>query len=287
MNIYGQSQDQEPMMWVRGRPVYAAYLIVLIFVASMIATAVLMSLNLAQSLRWLVFDSPDVLAGQVWRIGTYGLVNPPSLFPFALDMLMLVWFGREVEKGLGRRKFLLLFGCLYLLPALLFTLIGVWHPTRLAGETGQLAGESGTLAVFVAFATLFPEALLMFGIVAKWAAVAFVGIDTLIVLAYRDWLGGLALWSTAGFAYAFIRFEQGRFYLPRLRLFRKEPKFRVLPGYRDNEPEPVARGRNESMAELDALLDKIARSGVSSLTAKERIRLDSARNELLKRQSRR
>ncbi len=274
-------------MWVRGRPVYAAYFIVLVFVASMIATAALMALNLAQSLRWLVFDSRAVLSGQVWRIATYGLVNPPSLFPFALDMLMLVWFGREVEKGLGRRKFLLLFGCLYLLPPLLFTLIGVWHPTRLAGETGELAGETGTLALFVAFAALFPEALLMFGILAKWAALVFVGIDSLIVLAYRDWLGGLALWSTVGFAYLFIRFEQGRIALPKLRLPRREPKFRVLPGYKDDEPEPAARGRSESMAELDAILDKITRSGVGSLTAKERARLDSARDELMKRPSRR
>jgi membrane associated rhomboid family serine protease len=287
MNLYGQSQDQEPMMWVRGRPVYATYLIILVFVASMVATAVLMFLNQALALRWFLFDSRDVLAGQVWRVFTYGLVNPPSLFPFAVDMLMLFWFGREVEKALGRRKFLLLFTCLYLLPPLLFTLIGIWHPTHLAGETGELAGETGTLAVFIAFAALFPEALLLFGIMAKWAALVFVGIDSLIVLAYRDWMGGLALWSTAGFAYAFVRFEQGRFALPSLPGLRRQPKFRVLPGYKDSAPEPETRGKQESMAELDALLDKIARSGVSSLTAKERARLDSARDELLKRQGRR
>ena len=41
------------------------------------------------------------------------------------------------------------------------------------------------------------------------------------------------------------------------------------------------------MAEVDALLDKIATSGFSSLTAKERARLDSARDELSKRGTRR
>jgi hypothetical protein len=286
MNLYGQSQDQEPVMWLHGRPIYAAYLIVLVFVASMLVTALLMALNLAQSLRWVTFDSADVLAGQVWRVVTYGLVNPPSLYPFLLDMAMIAWFGREVEKSLGLRKFLLLYGGLYLLPPLLFTLIGVWHPTRLIGESGTLAGETGTLALFVAFATLFPEALLLFGILAKWAALIFVAIDTLIVLAYRDWPAGLSLWLTVGFAYAFVRFDQGRLQLPKLRLFRRQPKFRVLPGYMDSPPEPAAKAKSESMAELDALLDKIARSGVSSLTPKERARLDLARNELLKRQSR-
>jgi hypothetical protein len=39
------------------------------------------------------------------------------------------------------------------------------------------------------------------------------------------------------------------------------------------------------MAEVDALLDKIAQSGISSLTAKERAKLDAARADLLKRES--
>jgi hypothetical protein len=37
------------------------------------------------------------------------------------------------------------------------------------------------------------------------------------------------------------------------------------------------------MAEVDALLDKIARSGIRSLTAEERARLEAARADLLKR----
>jgi hypothetical protein len=41
------------------------------------------------------------------------------------------------------------------------------------------------------------------------------------------------------------------------------------------------------MAETDAVLDKIARSGVSSLTAKERATLDAARNRLRKGELRR
>jgi len=39
------------------------------------------------------------------------------------------------------------------------------------------------------------------------------------------------------------------------------------------------------MAEVDALLDKIAQSGIGSLTTKERAKLDAARAELLKRES--
>jgi hypothetical protein len=39
----------------------------------------------------------------------------------------------------------------------------------------------------------------------------------------------------------------------------------------------------DATSEVDALLDKIAQSGIGSLTAQERARLESARAELLKR----
>jgi hypothetical protein len=41
----------------------------------------------------------------------------------------------------------------------------------------------------------------------------------------------------------------------------------------------------EANSEVDALLDKIAKSGIGSLTAKERKRLEKAREDLMKRES--
>ncbi len=280
MNEYGQTEEHQPLMWLNGRPIYAAYLVVLVFVVSMLATTILMWLKLTPALGWLTFESSQVLRGEVWRVATYGLVNPPSIFPFVVDMLMIVWFGREVERYFGRRKFLALVCCLYLLPPLLFTLVGVWYPMHLMGEVG-------TLGLFVAFAAIYPEAVLLFGILAKWYAAVFVGIYSLIALANRDLPGGLSLWATTGFAYLFVRWGQGRISLPRFRLFRRGPKLRVLPGYLGSETELAKPAKAEAMAEVDALLDKIARSGVASLTAKERAQLDSARNELIKRAGRR
>ena len=45
-------------------------------------------------------------------------------------------------------------------------------------------------------------------------------------------------------------------------------------------PEPA---RKTTPNEMDALLDKIAQSGIESLTAKEKARLEAGREELLKR----
>ncbi len=280
MNEYGQTEEQQPVMWLNGRPIYAAYFVVLVFVLSMLATTFVEFLKLTGALGWLTFESAQVLRGEVWRVVTYGLVNPPTLFPFVVDMLMIAWFGREVERYFGRRKFLGLFCCLYLLPPLLFTLIGVWYPMR-------LVGEAGTLGLFVAFAAIYPEAVLLFGILAKWYAAVFVGLYTLIALANRDLPSGLSLWATTGFAYLFVRWAQGRLPLPRFQLFRRQPKLRVLPGYLGSESAGPKPAKLQAMADVDALLDKIARSGVSSLTAKERAQLDSARNELIKKAGRR
>jgi hypothetical protein len=279
MNGYGSSEEHQPVAWWRGHPIYAAHLIVVVLVASMIATTVLMAFNVAQFWGWMRFSSAEVLRGEVWRPFTYGLVNPPSIW-FVIDMAIVAAFGREVEKFFGRRKFLLLYGCIYLLPPLLLTLVGVAVPSLLIGQTGALA-------VFVAFATLYPDVAVFWSLLAKWVAVILFSIDSLIALADRDWIRGVALWSTAGFAFAFVRYEQGRFTLPRLPLFNRGPRLRVLPDLEDRGGVVAKPARDESMAEVDALLDKIARSGVASLTAKERARLDSARNELLKREFRR
>jgi membrane associated rhomboid family serine protease len=290
---WGSSEEHAPLTWVRGYPLYAAHFIVAVFVGSMVITTLFLffetpsgdAASLPQSipparhyLDWMPFSSALVLKGQVWRIFTYGLINPPSLFPFVLDMVFMVWFGREVEKFFGRRKFLTLFGCIYLITPLLFTAIGFWIPMF-------RAGESGALAIFVAFATLYPNTPMMFNVLAKWAALILVGIYTLMALAYHDSATLISLWATCGFAYGFVRFQQGLISLPKLNLWRRKPRLRVLPDPVLKKVSTLTKAPKEdsTMAEVDALLDKIAKSGMSSLTAKERAKLEAAREGLMKR----
>ncbi len=280
MNSYGNSEEHQPITWVRGYPLYAAHVLVAVFTTSLLVTTLMMFFQIDHLLfAWLPFKSVEVLHGQLWRVATYGLVNPPSL-PFVIDMLMFVWFGREVEKSFGRRKFFLLYGGIYLVTPLLFTAIGVWLPLARAGETGAFA-------LFVAFAVLYPNAVLMFDVLAKVAAGVLVGIFTLMALAYHDWTGLISLWATSGFAFLFVRYEQGLFSLPRLRWPRRKPNLRLLPDLPATKRAETPAAGDASMSEIDALLDKIAQSGISSLTAKERARLEKGRESLLKKESRR
>ncbi len=276
MTYYG-SEEHEPVTWWRGHPIYATHFVVLVYVASFIVTAILQFSHLDAVGDWLFFSSGTVLHGEVWRIFTYGLWNPPAAkgLWFAVDMLMLVWFGRELEKFFGRRKFLVLYGCLYLLTPLLFTVLGNWFPMTLAGETGAFA-------IFIAFATLYPNVPVFFMLIAKWVAIILVAIYSLIAFAARSWESLLSLWSTTAFAYAFVRYQQGHFTLPRLHLRRRKPKLRVLPDL-PAKKAPSAAPQDASMAEVDALLDKIAQSGIGSLTAKERAKLEAAQKKLKNR----
>lgn len=274
-NSYDSSEDHQPVTWVRGYPVFAAHLIVIGFVASMLATTLMLAFNVGGVLGWLPFNSAAVLRGEIWRVLTYGLVNPPSL-GFVIDMAMIGWFGREVERVYGRRSFLSLYGCLYLISPLLFTVIGRWLPV-------QFSGESGAFALFVAFATIYPNVPMFFNLLSRWVAAILVGLYTLIGLSGRNWTELLTLWATVGFAFAFVRWKQGRLTLPTIKLWEKKPQLRVLPDLKPAASAPLNARKIEPMEEVDALLDKIAKSGIRSLSAKERARLETARAELLKR----
>jgi membrane associated rhomboid family serine protease len=276
--------DHQPLTWVQGRPLYAAHVIVAALVATMLVTTVLLALGARAPLAALAFDSVAVFGGQVWRVLSYGLVNIPSI-GFALEMVLLAKFGREVEHSLGRRSFLRLYAYLYFIPPLVLTLVGVWQPQ-------SLSGQSGAFAIFVAFATLYPGAALLFNLLAGWVAFILVALFSLIALAGRDWPGLVALWSTTGFAYAYVRHAQGHFNLPSPRL----PALRRAPAPtpadpREARPASASRPRpapspSDDMPEVDALLDKINRSGLASLTPQERARLSAAQARLARRHDR-
>jgi hypothetical protein len=278
--LFEPHEDFRPVMWLRGHPLFVTHVIVLGYVVTMLAAAVAGPGATAELTAWLGFSSELVHRGQIWRILTYGLVNPPSLW-FVVDMLIIVWFGRELERFFGRKGFIRFYAALYLLTPVVFTLLGFFRPLTLVGETGSFA-------LFIAFATLYPGAVMFFNILAKWLAIVAVGIYSLLHLYARDFVGLTALWITLGCAYGFVRHEQGRLTLPRFALpsLRKRPKLRVLPRPAPRAEIDVAEVEDDVTSEVDALLDKIARSGLASLSADERARLEKAREALMRRETR-
>lgn len=271
---FDPSNDQQPVTWWRGHPIHAAMLLVIIHVAAMLVTTFVGLSGL------FAYNSSAVLHGAVWQFVTYAFVHPPQgLLWFAIEMYLLWAFGRELERFFGKRAFLQLYFLLLLLtPALLTVIALLGTPTSFYG--------SGNLhfALFIAFATLYPGAAMLFGITAKWAAIILVAINSLEAIGAGAWNSLIALWVNIGAAILFVNVSRGRIAIPSFNPFKRRPKFRVVP----SEParpqsRSTPRAEDTTIDDIDPLLDKIAKSGINSLTSAERARLERARAALLKK----
>lgn len=265
-----ESEDFQPIGWIGKYPIHAATLLVIIHVLAMVAETIAAASRIP--IPPLAFSSPDIFKHfAFWEFLTYPFVHAPSLW-FAVEMYLLFSFGREVEKFLGRRAFLKLYLVLLLASPCLLTAWGFFTPIRSFAGSGQLH-----LAVFVAFATLYPNTQIFFSFITKWVAFVILGIYSLQALAAHDPIGLSVLWLSAGIAYAFIRRIRGQEILPGLPS--REPRFRVV----EKRPGRKPRREEDPLSVIDPLLDKIAREGLESLTQRERERLESARKRMLKK----
>ncbi len=271
------ADDYKPVTWVGRYPVDVTSILVALHAFTMIAGSILIATHQGYIVDAMLFDSAQVLrAGHFWQLATYAFVHPPTIW-FALNLYFLFFFGREVERFVGRRAFLILYAGLLLLPSFLLT---IW------GLSGRIIyGDSNALhfGIFVAFAAIYPSVELFFRIQAKWMALAFGLLSGLDLLSKNAWpqLGAFLL--TVAFAIAYIRSrgvgDEPEWWANLRAKFQPKPKFQVVPrapARRVIEPENVYES-------IDPLLEKISKSGINSLTANERRALDRARNQLLKK----
>src|ERR1043166_8792646 len=276
------SDDYRPVTWMGRYPVDVTTILVGVHVACAILTALFVGFVHGSVLNYLMFDSAEIWRGQIWRLITYALIHPPggyALIWFAIEMYMLFFFGREVERFIGQRAYICLYALLLLVPALILALWGLTARTGLAG--------SGALhfAVFAAFVTLYPNVQFFLRIPAKWVFLILAAIGTLSALAAHAWQDLVVLWVSSALAFFFIELNGAG---PELAWwntlkarFAPRPKYNVLP-----KPRPRrASGRMESdevQGSIDPILDKISKSGIGSLTASERRQLNREPERLLK-----
>src|SRR5437660_4372802 len=151
------SDDYRPVTWMGRYPVDVTTILVGVHVACAILTAFLFAIGYASALNYAMFDSAQVwLHGQVWRLATYAFIHSPSgyaLLWFAIEMYMLFFFGREVERFVGRRAYIWLYALLLVVPALILEAWGLIHQTH----TGFSGSGALHFAVFAAFVTLYPH----------------------------------------------------------------------------------------------------------------------------------
>lgn len=283
--MFGQSDsrnDYQPFGYLGRIPLYVTTLLVILYVAFMVGIALLRTGNISGLAALLVYDSEQVRRHyEVWRFFTYPVVNDPSLW-FVVEMYLLYSFGREVEKFIGRTAFAVLYLSLVALGPCLLTAASTWTYAALAG--------SGTVdfAVFIAFCTIYPNVEIFFSFKAKWIAAVILGINSLIYLERHMVIELLVFWASCLAAFIFIKYLRGQIQFPLREYLRQRRSRRSLRAVPSPRPPPRARPpapRDDVIESIDPLLDKIAKHGIGSLTARERERLEQAREALLKKQS--
>ncbi len=276
-----EKRDTLPLTWIGRVPIYAATVVAALEVIGLIVFAVLRAAHVP--LYYFAF-SPVYFWKQygLWTLLTYPLISEPNFFSL-FSVYFIYRYGCDLEGYLGRRVFLRILFLLILLQPLICT--AIWLMT--GGNPGVVGNYAIAIGIFIACATLYPNAEVWNWMPMKWVAFAGLFLCALSFVPDHDWLGLSLLLAVAGAAHALVRYERGHWAMPQFRLPTRKPKLRVLP-----KPSAAPRRipREELIedtatdSEVDLLLDKIAKSGIASLTAGERARLEKARQELLKRE---
>src|ERR1700683_343700 len=116
MLYHEQSEDYRPLFWVSGRPIYANTLIIIFHVTAFIVSALFISYCGLTAVSYAVdLDTTKVWQqGQVWRLFTYIAFDPAFFGQRSLwvliRILLLYFFGREVEQLVGGKTYLKLYG---------------------------------------------------------------------------------------------------------------------------------------------------------------------------------
>jgi membrane associated rhomboid family serine protease len=195
----------------------------------------------------------------VWQLLTYGFLHGEPMHLLG-NMLFLYFLGTMLEGEIGSRRFLAFSGVAVVLAGACQLFLGL-----ALQQYGIVLGASGAvLAIVCAVATMHPQARVIFIIVPltlKTLALLYVGLDLFYVLYGlsshgSDGVARFAHLAGAGFGYAAVR--RGWIW--------RDP-LREVEGWRERKREEQESTDEER---LDALLAKISRDGIHSLSTRER-----------------
>jgi membrane associated rhomboid family serine protease len=230
---------------------------------------------------WFALGQDAVTRLHVWQFFTYMFLHA-NWVHLLLNMVTFYFAGREVERVVGPRHLwrIFLFGGL---AGGVAQLALSWH-----GFAGVVGASAGVCAALIAFTTIYPEVrltMLLFFVIpvrlkAKYLAFGLVALSLVMAVTGSEGnighiahLGGCVV----GWLYARRLGYGSRLKMPDWTSFRRR-----APGRRDEG------GSDEFVsAKIDAILDKILREGMHSLTDEERRILERGRGLIEKRVNRR
>ncbi len=209
-----------------------------------------------------VYPTSVWAALQIWRLVSYQFLHWTGWHIF-LNMLGLFFLGPTLEQHWGSRKFIIFYLSCGIAGGLFFTVLCLIHPAWAA----PMEGASGSiLGMLAACAILFPHFIVfifIFPVPIRVAAIGFTVLYLLNILAWGTNAGGdtahLAGMAT-GAAYVFSQ------------SWRNKLTSKLHAG----RWEKIIADEQDLQIELDRILDKVNKSGLHSLTRKEKHALKQA-----------
>lgn len=214
-----------------------------------------------------------------------------GFFHLFFNMYMLWFFGKLLADYCGNSKI----NAVYVLGAisgaffsfLCYQLIPSLH--IMSVNSIMYGASAGVLAIVIAVATLLPNfSILVFfvgEIKLKWIAVFVVVIDIISLPGFENVGGHLAHLGGALFGYLFmLSYKKGndwsKGYNAALAIvsLKKKPKLKVVH-YKKTTDEEYNYNKNLLQQKVDAILDKISKSGYDSLSKEEKDILFKASNK--------
>lgn len=215
-----------------------------------------------------------------WPIRFYTLITyaflHQGLLHILFNLLWLYWMGNLFLDFLKPRQFQVVYWGGAIIGALTFAIIYNVSPQLNAGGATLIGASAAVMAIFCAIATLLPDysiRLLLFGNVKlKFLLIAY--FILLIITSANTILSSnnAAVIGGALFGFTYIKLLQKGTDLSSFLI--KKPKLKVVRNEASKKRPEVT-----NQAEIDAILDKISKSGYEQLTAKEKqILFDASKN---------
>jgi membrane associated rhomboid family serine protease len=268
--------------WAAGRPTATATLIAIsvgAFASQMLVEFVLTEHGDRGLLwQWLALDGASIQAGQYWKFLSQIFLHDGP-FHLLANMLLLYFAGREVEPILGARHFVGIFAIANVLGALVQWLVMPAFPF--------VGVSAGVAAVLVAFTAILPELEVTVNVLfvlplrlrAKHLGIAICAVSaTGWYMQTTPSVGPAAI--LVGSIFGWLYAKQLGFGNPL-----------AIQRYIFNRRQHAARIDRMSpaqfiSAEIDPILDKIAREGMHSLTRAERKILAKGQEKIARKTAR-
>lgn len=215
---------------------------------------------------------PDaVLGGEVWRIFTWPLANGMGLWPI-LTLVMLWYFGKDIESTLGRNTMARLFLGIWVSLTLSAAVIGVMLPDAVL--VGLRLVQFSILLLWIAEN---PRRPFFFAIPAWVLGSVFLAVQVLQMVGGRMW-GSLFVLLFGLFGVAVAAKSVGMLsnasFIPGGH--KKKTRTHRSPST-SRQPSRGDRRHTSDEDRMDALLGKISAEGIHSLSRGERAELEKLR----------